>query len=258
MNIPTRKGKVLLLGLEEIASELQKNLIALGATEADDIKIFCGRAPIDCIEQLAKIAEEEKPALIVIDPIMRAARVKDTNDYAAVSNLFDGLMEVARESKAHIVCVHHAGKGERTGADAILGSTAFHGAGDASIVVSRQKDLVKIESFQRYGKGIPATTLKFNPQNNSFTVGDTFEQFESNQNAEKIVSLLLDAPEPLTQKEILEAIEIRKSEAMAALSSLVRANEILRSGKGGKADPYRYSIHVPTLYGEPQTEMGDF
>jgi hypothetical protein len=252
LGIPTKKSKVLYLALEELESELQKHLRELGATGTDEIQIFCGRAPKDTIEKLFEIAKIHKPDLIVIDPILRAARVKDSNDYSLVTEMFDGLKDLARETGAHVLCVHHAGKGERTGADAVLGSTAFHGAGDATVVIGRTSNQVRIESYQRYGAGISATTLVFDPKTRSFTAGASVADYESQKAGQAIYELIATSSEPLTQVDIYETAGMRKKEAINALSALLKTKQVRRTGAGGKSDPYKYEIEVPHYTVGPQ------
>jgi AAA domain len=49
---------------------------------------------------------------IIADPLFRFVRVRDGNDYAAVTNALEPLHALARESGAYVLAVHHLGKGD--------------------------------------------------------------------------------------------------------------------------------------------------
>ena len=133
----TQQGPVIYLALEEKRSEVKKHFQDMGATGDEEIYIFAASAPVDAFRQIRAIAEEKKPALIIVDPLFRLARVKDGNDYAQMTAALEPLLILARETGAHVLAVHHAGKGEREGGDSILGSTAIFGAVDIALIMKR-------------------------------------------------------------------------------------------------------------------------
>ena len=111
----TLQGPVIYLALEEKRSEVRKHFRDMGATGEEGVYIFAASAPVDALQQIRTVAEEKKPALIIIDPLFRLTRVKDSNDYAQVTAALEPLLVLARETGAHVLCVHHAGKGDREG-----------------------------------------------------------------------------------------------------------------------------------------------
>src|SRR5262245_49624766 len=87
----------------------------MSATGEEDVYIFAASAPAGALQQIRVVAEEKKPALIIIAPLFRLTRVKDGNDYAQVTAALEPLLVLARETGAHVLCVHHTGKGDREG-----------------------------------------------------------------------------------------------------------------------------------------------
>ena len=81
----TTKGAVIYLALEEKRSEVRKHFRDMGVTGEEEIYIFASTAPINALAQIRAVVEEGKPALLIIDPLFRFARVKDGNDYAQVT-----------------------------------------------------------------------------------------------------------------------------------------------------------------------------
>src|SRR5207249_2577318 len=82
LNRKTQQGPVLYLALEEKRSEVRKHFQDMGAAGSEDIYIYAASAPADGLQQVRAAAERLKPALIIIDPLFRLTRVKDSNDYA--------------------------------------------------------------------------------------------------------------------------------------------------------------------------------
>ncbi len=69
-------------------------------------------------------AERQRPALVIVDPLLRFVRLRAAGDYAAVTTALEPLLALARDTGAHVLAVHHLGKAERSGGDGILGSTS--------------------------------------------------------------------------------------------------------------------------------------
>src|SRR5262249_24210103 len=134
---PTSQGTVLYLALEEKRAEVARHFRDMGATGEEEIDVFAASAPLDGIKLLRSAAEQSKPALIIVDPLFRLAHVKDGNDYVQVTQALQPILDLARETRAHVLCVHHLGKGERQGGEAILGSTAILSTVDTALLLKR-------------------------------------------------------------------------------------------------------------------------
>jgi hypothetical protein len=239
---------VFYLALEEKRAEVKKHFTEMGATGNEEIYIHVASAPVDGLEQIRVIAQEKKPALIIIDPLFRFTRVKDGNDYNAVTAALEPLLVLARETGAHVLCVHHAGKGDREGGDSILGSTAIFGAVDTALIMKRSERYRTLSSIQRYGEDLPETVLRFDPQSRTIGLGQAKEQEEADRIAEAILACLRvqeadkEKGHPLTQAEIDEELEGKTIYKRKALKALFAGKQIERLGKGGKKDPFRYCL----------------
>jgi len=82
----TAQGSVFYLALEEKRAEVRRHFRAMGARDDDPIFIFCATSPVDGLAQLREAMKDEKPVLVIVDPLFRFVRIKDGNDYAAVTN----------------------------------------------------------------------------------------------------------------------------------------------------------------------------
>jgi hypothetical protein len=124
----TSQGKVIYLCLEEKRAEIAAHFRRMGVSD-EDIIIHTGRTPADALMALEDAILMNSPVLVIIDPLSRFGGIRDFNDYGEVTRGLAPLIDLARSSECqtHILAVHHNGKGEREGGDALLGSTAFFG-----------------------------------------------------------------------------------------------------------------------------------
>jgi hypothetical protein len=192
--------------------------------------------------QLEAAAREQKPALIIIDTLIRATRLKDVNDYAAVSLALEPFLTLARETGAHILLVHHMGKVEREGGDGILGSQALFGTVDTALLLKRTDRYRTIKSIQRYGEDLPETVVALDPATGFTSAAGTRDQADEEYFGEGILDELEGRGKPTREDELLGAIEGRKKVKQAALRRLVAEERIQIAGRGVKGDPYVYSV----------------
>jgi AAA domain-containing protein len=80
---PTTAGAVWMLIFEDKRSEVRKHFRAMGATGTERVHLFVDQAPADLLPQLHELAAKERPALIVVDTLIRALKLKDLNVYAS-------------------------------------------------------------------------------------------------------------------------------------------------------------------------------
>lgn len=240
LNRDTRKGKCLYLALEEKLSEVKKHFIDLKVEDEKGIAIHCGVAPKNPLEWLQLLIENFNPQLIVIDPIFRFLRAKDGNSYSEITGLFEPLVKIAREGSCHILCVHHANKGEGTDGNETLGSTAIFAAVDASIFMKLKDKARTIYSMQRYGTEIEESVLGFDPLERSITIVGERHKLNSVRIEEEILAALDIDQVPTRESDLKEKIEAKSQYFRLALSNLINSCKVARSGTGKKGDPYLY------------------
>jgi putative DNA primase/helicase len=250
----TQQGPVIYLALEEKRSEVKKHFSEMGATGTEEIYVHAASAPADALEQIRAVANDKKPVLIIIDPLFRFTRVKDGNDYAQMTAVLEPVLVLARETKAHVLCVHHAGKGDREGGDSILGSTAIFGSVDTALFIKRSERYRTISSQQRYGEDLTETVLRFDQATRTISLGESKEHEEENRIAAAILTYLKNKTEAVIEAEISAEVEGRTAYKRNALRSLVTGGQVERTGKGGKSDPFRYALAVAKAAEAPAWE----
>lgn len=259
LGFETTQGTVFYLALEEKRAELRRHFEAMGATADDPLYLFIEPSPADGLAQLRQAAEAHKPGLIIVDPLFRMVRVKDGNDYTQVTAALEPLLTLARQTGAHVLLVHHSSKKGSGDGDGILGSTAIFGSVDTALLLSRRDQYRTLRSIQRYGEDLEEVTLTLDPATRIVTVGPSRQEVEGREVAGKIVEFLNGQGEAVTESEINGAVEGRTSVKRQALRQLVVEGTVFRFGKGGKGDPFRYTVQnacslVPTYIREQEKQ----
>ena len=252
------RDSVIYLALEEKRHEVKKHFQDMGADGKEEIYIHAASAPVDGLVQLHAIAEERKPALIIIDPLFRMTRLKDSNDYAQVTQALEPLLVLARETDAHVLCVHHLGKGERQGGDSILGSTAIFASVDTAILMRRNDKQRTIHTIQRYGEDLEEKVLHFDQGTRTITLGQSKIDEDIEKLKKTIVDFLSNQTDLLTEPDILSEIEGTNAFKRKALRALV-PDVVDREGTGKRGDPYKYYLKdsgtlVHTIYNVPENQ----
>jgi len=235
----TAQGPVVYLGLEEKRSEVADHFQRMGVV-AEPIHIHVGSLADRALEEMQSAIIEKAAILAVVDPLFRLVRIKEGNDYSQVTAALEPLMVLARSTGCHILLVHHLGKGDREGGDAILGSTALFGTVDTAILMKRHKDQRTVESQQRYGVDISRLLLAFDHDTGLTNVVGAVEEIEVDSARERIRGGL--PPEGMLEAELREAVGGNTGLVSTALRQMVSDGEVHRLGRGGKGDPYRYVL----------------
>jgi hypothetical protein len=162
------------------------------------------------LAQLCEAAQNQKPVLIIVDPLFRFVRVKDANDYASVTNALEPLHAVAGDIGTHVLAVHHLGKGDRQGAEAVLGSTAIFASVDTTFVMKRNDKYRTLQSFQRYGTELEEMTLQYDAEKGTLSAGVARSEADLLEAEKGILDFLATQSEPVEEKIIQEAVEGRK------------------------------------------------
>ena len=82
LGLKTKKGECIYLALEEREEDIRRDFRAMGADGSELIYIHAASAPAEGIAALCDLVRERRPALVVIDPLFRLARIRDEKAYA--------------------------------------------------------------------------------------------------------------------------------------------------------------------------------
>jgi len=235
----TLRGPVLLLSLEEHATQLRQRFRALCASD-EPVNLHVGSAPPDPLGWLTEAIIAHQPALVVIDPLQRFTRFGDVNDYSRVYNKLEPLVALAREHGCHILLCHHAGKLEGADVgDSPLGSTALFGAVDSLLFYRRDAEGNRVlESRTRYGTDLAPTIIALDPETGAVRAAGEVGAVEQRQLEQHVLDALGQGDR--TEPEVREECRLGTKVVNGALNRLVRDGLVIRSGSGTRGDAFRY------------------
>lgn len=239
-------GAVLYFALEEKRGEVAAHFQRMGGSD-ENILVHVGSAPEDALREFADLLRAHRPALAIVDPVLKMVRLRDASDYAEVSAKLEPLLDLARETGAHILVTHHLGKNDRGDGDAVLGSTALFGAVD-TLIELRKRDQGRVaKSLQRYGTDLAETVASLVEETGIVSAAGDLRELQIQAAMDKVRDAL--AGGQLTQKEARDLVEGSTALTFSALNRLLESGELSRSGTGRKGDPFLYSL--ATLVGDP-------
>jgi hypothetical protein len=243
---PTKKMPVWYLGLggEAKRSEITRFLEIRGAL-SDDISIYVGDSIPDLIEQLSELlAACYSPCLVIIDTLGKAADVQDFNSYAEITRVITPFAQLARNTDAHVMMLHHAKKNDVNDiADGILGSTALAAAVDTLLFLDRGKEgYRRLQTRGRTSEDIPETLLSYDRDTCILTEIGEARAYDEAMIERKIVAALRGREKGLRREEILQAVEGRSETIMKIVWRMVEQGKIVCTGKGKSGDPHIFRL----------------
>jgi hypothetical protein len=154
---------------------------------------------------------------------------------------FEPLIDLARKTNCHILALHHDSKMERSGGDALLGSTAIFGAVDCHIQLKKRDKGRTISTTQRYGEDMPETVIELDKDTGVINGQGDFQSFIIWQAKDEIMRTINDSEE-LNESQIKAGMEgFSRGAVSKALRELVEQNKLDRKGEGKKGKPFIYS-----------------
>lgn len=246
----TMGGPVLYLGLEDPKQAIKGHFQRMGVRLTDDL-YYTGKAPAEYAQVwLAEQLTKKDPVLVVIDTMQFFLGIAEINEYGQVVNALRSILDLFRGKRPAVLIVHHAGKGERSGFDAILGSTGILGTVDTAILVKRRPDdqTRTIATMQRMhapgGEDMPETVLTLDDHTEP-TLSGTLMDYELDKMGETIKDYLAGQPSEWVERStIVAAVEGRVQSKTRALDSLFRSGQLERQGEGKRGSPYLFRIRV--------------
>jgi hypothetical protein len=240
----TARGPVWMLIFQDKRSEVRKHFRSLGVTGGEPIRFFIDQPAGDLLPRLHALAEQERPALIVVDMLAGLLPVKDLNDYAQVTQRFEPLLKLSRTSGAALLLLHHGSAHgvAREGLDAALGSTALSGSVDNVLVLRRVDGQRVLSSVQRIGPDLEPTIVTMNATTGRLELAGSKRVADDEELGARILAALAAEREPVLESALQANVEGRKADQVRVLRRLIGMRKVQRFGAGGRKDPYRYAL----------------
>ena len=241
----TRQGAVLYLELEDSEEMAKEHFGRMGGAAEPLYCHIAGGEEAD-LDWVGEMIAEFQTRLVIVDTLFKLIRFNDGNDYAQVSRAMAPLIGLARQTRCHITCLHHAGKGERNGPEAILGSTALFGAVDTVLSLEEHSERRTISTTQRYGTRLPPTPLTLDPETGWPALGTAPATPAEEPLAARVLAV---CTAPVTAPALAARLDVSRTRLDRVLARLVAEERLVRLGTGLKGDPYRYA--PPTWQSPP-------
>ena len=234
----TKQGPVFLGLFEEDPSFTRDFLVKLGATADDPIYPFIQSAPEDMFDKLAAWIETHRPALVIVDTMVKAMPGVDLNDYSEVNRAITPYVTLARTARTCILFSHHNRKGEGgdTGEE-LLGSTAIRGNIDTTLIIRTEGARRVIETTQRYGANMPETYLDIDEATGRVQAAGEKRETRRSDMRENILYIVGKAGEPMKKSDIEDKVK-GSGKAIRAMCDQLAEEGALTSWKQGNAIMY--------------------
>ncbi|HEY4761894.1 MAG TPA: AAA family ATPase [Thermoguttaceae bacterium] len=250
----TQPGPVAYLSLDASLQETAELFLHFGLREIDPIFFHAGTAPRDAVTWIMHRIKQNGVRLVIIDTLQRLFRFQNINDYSEVTNTIEPLLDSARQQNCHVMLTHHAKKESLDDLDASVGSTALRGMFYQYLHIKKlpESDTRILRTEGRGGRNFPEYALRFDREG-FLELAGTREQSEIESLKPAILDYVGENPEQ-SVKEIRAAIPAKTICVGKAISELVKAGDIERTGKGKRGDPFLHvlarTLHsVPATYG---------
>ena len=187
--------------------------------------------PRNPVEKLQSLISEVNPVLVIIDPLIRCADIRNTNDYAEVSEALDPYISLARHFKTHIMFVHHANKHGGEFGNEVMGSQAMTGSVDTIISLRNAGSQRMVRAWGRDGVEIPDSMLNF--EGGWLEVVGTKREIRAHNLRNEVIALLKASEEPRGKEEIQQELKCQRQTLIEVLDAAVEDGKV-KEAKGGK------------------------
>ncbi len=240
----TKQGGVLILAMEEHRREVKRRLRNLGAEQHETIHIHTG--PLtdspDTLHALQAYIAQHSIVLAVFDTLNAFWSVSEENDAGAVTQAVKPLLQLARETGAAVLLIHHARKSEGEHGDEIRGSGALFSLLDVALILKRHEVETqrKLVTISRYAESPPELLLELR-EHGYVSLGDPAASSKAAKLA-KLVDALTDTP--LDAKALATKAGLSAKATYALLEVLHQQGRTVKGGTGKKNDPFVFSKMV--------------
>ena len=244
----TQRARVLYIS-EENSASLRNKIHALHI-DSDDLLILpreafganLAHALKRNQDALLQLCTTENIGLVVVDTFQAFGGLRGDaeNQVGSVMDALAPLFGVNARGVTVLLIHHHAKATSEP-----RGSTALTAAVDVVINLTRQqgdnRDNARLLAWEgRWGLGELIYT--YDTDTAEFHAAGTPEEHELATLQQRVLELLQNATEPLTEKQISDQLQAPRQRVNIALHRLLEANRIQREGEGKRNAPYRYSF----------------
>lgn len=236
----TKKGGVLILAVEEHRRDVKLRLQNLGAEELDGLYVHVGAlSPTAAFfAELLTFIRDHTIHLVIIDTLAAFWSVENENDASEMTKAVKPLLQLARQSEACVLLIHHARKSEGSHGDEIRGSGALFGLVDVALIMKRHsvENQRLLQAQSRYPETPSELVLELQ-ESGYVALGDPTSVGKAAKK-QQLTQALSD--EWAQAESITKSAGLTRRVGYRLLDLLVVEGVALREGQGRKSDPYRF------------------
>ena len=200
-DLPTRKGKVLYLALEDTYRRLQERMYRMFGTETTDLLHFsvsAGKLTNGLEEQIQLFLDEHPDTtLVMIDTLQKIREEESDSTYANDYKVITRLKNLSDKHGVCILVVHHTRKLQSDDKyDMISGTNGLFGAADGALILQKEKRTSNKATLDVSGRDQP--DLLFHLIRNEEQLVWDLEEMETELWKEKPDPLLESVAEKIT------------------------------------------------------------
>ena len=259
-----RQGPVLLFPAEDSLAVVRQRLEAIAAAAQvpfASLPVHVITAPtlrLDTAtdrERLTHTVQEQRPLLLILDPLIRLHRV-DENDATQIAALLSYLRQIQRQFQLAVMVVHHARKdshGSRPG-QALRGSSELHGWGDSNLYMRRKGSQLTLSTEHRAAPSRDHIPLQLT--DGGSTVALTVVQRPLVQPEDpptplqRVRQALAQLDEPAPVYQLQKLCGLRTATVCSALAELSHQGVVVRQARG-------YQLKLPLPVSRPIDPQGN-
>lgn len=253
-DVKCSEGKVLYLALEDNERRLKHRVTKLlqKTTEWPSALHYATewpRAGDGGVEEIRRWCEStENVRLVVVDVLaaFRDPKKGQQSPYEADYEAIRELQEVASDLNIAIVVIHHMRKAaaDFDPFDTVSGTLGLSGAADSVMILNRDG-----QGTTLYARGRDIETVEdavsFNAETCRWTIQGAAEDIRRSDERGSILSVLIDADEPMTVSELAAGTEMSRNSVDQLLFKMSRAGEVKKVGRGLYLHPSKPTHQTP-------------
>ena len=188
------QGPVLYVTYEDDPLTVRDHMASLGLVDEDKFYFVDRPSMPEKLWALRKGIDDYEPVLTIVDPLALFLGIKDGNDYQAVYRAMGAVLSLARDTNTAILLSHHERKGGGSQGEESLGSTAFFGAVDVQLHISRDDTGDRsLQSQQRRGDPFEKTGLLFDKDTGVMDLGILVADKRNRELEDEILQFILNS-----------------------------------------------------------------
>jgi RecA-family ATPase len=254
-----RAGPVLLFPAEDSLAVVRQRLEAIAAAAQvpfASLPVHVITAPtlrLDTAtdqERLAHTVQQQRPRLLILDPLIRLHRV-DENDATQIAALLSYLRQIQRQFQLAVMVVHHARKdsqGSRPG-QALRGSSELHGWGDSNLYLRRKGSQLTLSTEHRAAQGQDHIPLQLTQAGAALALAVVAAvpapTDASPTAAQRVRQALGELSQPASLRHLRRLCGMRTAVLCSALAQLSAVGEVVRDANGYRLKP-PFPVSHPT------------